>query len=402
MNRVVIASIFIVATININLLAKDNYEAYIKWTAPTPDSSKTDAGFDYIEGAKHYTVFPTSKEIGTFNHGPMLSYYDGKLFVVWYSHAKYENAPGTRAVFAYTEQDIPLDHSQMRRNQFIRWSQPQILIDSLGEMTEKGKLGAGIWPKFEQINGKLFCTATVKKMVGWGRDGAPSAPIFENLPRLAKHIAADGELSKDTYWLSNSSPEGFEYILPFHKAEDKELRNTLTMLHERTLDRRYKYTFPQADDGARFCEPTYYTRPDGKEVGIFRDQKMSMRLYSAIRNSPQQDWSKAVQTNIYDSPSKTVAGTLPAGKVFIIGNFLNELWLRDPLLLATSEDGINFDKAYIIRAGAPQVMDKSQGDHKGPGFDYPNAIVVGDSIWVSYSICKEQIAVSRIPIDSLK
>jgi hypothetical protein len=39
--------------------------------------------------------------------------------------------------------------------------------------------------------------------------------------------------------------------------------------------------------------------------------------------------------------------------------------------------------------------------HKGAGFQYPSAVVVGDALWVIYSVGKEDVAVSRVPLASL-
>lgn len=376
-------------------------EACIRLTTAQPDTNRADAGFDIIPGAVHYTVFPGSEELGMFNHGPMLAYFEDRLFVTWYSHRRYEDAPGTRALFSYTIDKVRLDNSGLGQGQPIKWSQPQVLIDSIGDMAGKDSLGVAMWPVLEVVDNRLYVHATVKQIIGWQGEGTTTSPTYENLPRIAREITADGKPTKQLYWMSSTTPQGIENILPFTKATPIQTGRGLDKLNMVLSQRGRNYPYPQSLDGAEFCEPTYFTRPDGKEVGVYRDLKRSLRLYAAIRNNPTNPWSPALQTNIPDSPSKTVAGSLPDGSIYLIGNFLDNLWLRDPLLLAHSKDGINFDKVYAIRCGAAQVREKTPGDHKGPGFQYPDAVVIGDSLWISYSISKEQIALSRIPLGAL-
>jgi hypothetical protein len=402
MKEVIRIAVLVFVFVIVNFSSGYDYQACVKWTAPWPDPEKADAGFEVLPGVKHYTLFTGDEKLGMFNHGPMLSFFEGKLYATWFSHRNYEDAPGTRALFAYSEEDVRLDNSGLKQHQFIQWSQPQVLIDSIGEMTGKGKVGTGLWPTFEQVNGKLYAVATVKRMIDWKRDGNATSPIYKNLPKIAKRVNEKDPASEQRYWLSDESPEEYEFIKSYTQAEDIELRNDLEELKKRVNKKRENYFFPKTDDDAAFCEPTYYTRPDGKEVGLYRDLKRSLRLYAALRNNPGDQWSKAYKSNIPDSPSKSVAGTLPDGRVYIIGNFLDKLWLRDPLIIAVSKDGIDFNKAFVVRCGATNCREKNPGDHKGPGFQYPDALVIGDSLWVSYAISKEQIGLSRIPLESLK
>jgi hypothetical protein len=107
-----------------------------------------------------------------------------------------------------------------------------------------------------------------------------------------------------------------------------------------------------------------------------------------------------VKTNIPDSPSLTCVGKLPGGQVYLIGNQIPKQWRRDPLTIALSKDGFAFDRAWAIRYGAPKIRYK--GAHKGVGYQYPNATIVGDDLWVVYSVGKEDIGVTRVPLAALQ
>ena len=158
------------------------------------------------------------------------------------------------------------------------------------------------------------------------------------------------------------------------------------------------------DDGHHLCEPTVYRRPDGVYVKLFRDctggSAKSLRLYAAISRDGHA-WTTPVRTSIPDSPSKPTSGMLPDGRVFLIGNQVSRAARprRDPLVLSLSPDGIRFTWAAAIRSGAPPV--RYPGRAKIPGFQYPSAVVARHALWVIYSIGKEDVAVSRIPLSSL-
>jgi len=67
--------------------------------------------------------------------------------------------------------------------------------------------------------------------------------------------------------------------------------------------------------------------------------------------------------------------------------------------LSLSKDGKRFDWAAAIRSDAPNV--RTPGSAKGRGFQYPSAVVAEGALWVIYSIGKEDVSVSRIPLNAL-
>ena len=110
------------------------------------------------------------------------------------------------------------------------------------------------------------------------------------------------------------------------------------------------------------------------------------------------NWSAPLPTNIPDSRSSTCAGALPNGSTYLLGSQLPRLWDRDPLTLALSPDGAAFDSLQAVRADAPPPM--FPGFTKGPGYEYPMAVVTEDgrALVAVYSVNKEQIAATRIPL----
>ena len=113
-------------------------------------------------------------------------------------------------------------------------------------------------------------------------------------------------------------------------------------------------------------------------------------------------WSVPLRTNIPDSRSSTCAGeitTLSNNLTYLFGSQLNRQWDRDPLTLALSTNGIDFEVLNSVNDDAPPVVFPGTG--KGPGYAYPQAVVVGDHLMVAYSANKEDIVITQIPFSSL-
>ena len=74
------------------------------------------------------------------------------------------------------------------------------------------------------------------------------------------------------------------------------------------------------------------------------------------------------------------------------------------MYLVVSEDGRCFDKTWLLRykelaEHTPGAM-KSQGG-PGSGPQYFKSALVGNSLWSVYSISKEHISATRVPVSAL-
>ena len=75
---------------------------------------------------------------------------------------------------------------------------------------------------------------------------------------------------------------------------------------------------------------------------------------------------------------------------------------RHPLSVAVSDDGINFDNLAVVHGEIP--VKRFWGWEKRPGPQYVRGIIEGngnppgDDLWVVYSVSKEDMWISRIPV----
>eukprot|EP00041_Stephanoeca_diplocostata_P037478 m.1420498 g.1420498 ORF g.1420498 m.1420498 type:complete len:164 (+) comp25045_c1_seq36:1692-2183(+) len=114
------------------------------------------------------------------------------------------------------------------------------------------------------------------------------------------------------------------------------------------------------------------------------------------------NWSAPVGTSIPDSHSRACSAPLPDGRIFLVGAQI--LKGRDPLVLSLSSDGLAYDQVYALRVCVTPDCEPRFGGP--PGFQYPAAMwrttgVSEPEILFSYSVNKEDIAITRFPLSVL-
>jgi hypothetical protein len=153
---------------------------------------------------------------------------------------------------------------------------------------------------------------------------------------------------------------------------------------------------------SREMEPSQYVQPDGTIVMLFRDQKGSFRKLASVSHDRGETWSKPQTTNIPDARTKQCAGNLPDGTAYMVGCPANGKW-RWPLVLLLSRDGVLFDRAILLRSGLTDDLPprRYEGRYKTLGFSYPKAFVHNNCLYIGYSVNKEDVQCTVIPLAKL-
>ena len=110
-------------------------------------------------------------------------------------------------------------------------------------------------------------------------------------------------------------------------------------------------------------------------------------------------WSPVYQTHFTNNDSKFNTGKLSDGRYYVVSN-PNRLGLRLPLAISISEDGETFDKHYIVREDFNNI--RNMGRWKQYGCQYPHTVEHDGWLYIIYSICKEDVHISRISLQDLK
>lgn len=383
------------------------------WNCPMPDPDRKGAGFPVPENAEHVLIFAGTRVEGAYNHHSQLTRHEGRFHAMWSNHPHGEDGPGQR---------IRCATSTNARN----WTAAEILFPSPEPIKPSEEMGLALtafgWVTLDE---RLFAVAGCHANIGFCdfdrtslssvRDAEHPSRARQGCSPLAREILPDGGTGP-IFAVWEEVPDEIDLeVLPCDAPEVAEevagLREVLTSpVDMPAWDFRGKLEFPHAEDGHRLCEPTVYRASDGRYVMLLRDTAYSHRMYASL-SEDGNNWPAGVPTDIPDSPSLTDSVMLEEGTVLLVGNQMapqfdnpHEIrhYGRDPLTVAVSPDGYRFGKVYALRCGPHEYrVPQSEIHGRGGGAQYPSAMVHEGTLYVQYSMGKEDIGLSWVPLSEI-
>jgi len=345
-------------------------------------------GLSFAEGVKTFTIFSPNEEDLKYNHGVVLFPFKGMLYAQWQSSAVNEDSEDTRVFYSKSTNGKD-------------WCKPLELTQKwpLGIKTSGGWWSDGItliayisvWPD-QKNKCKEGYTAYISSTdgVNWS---APKPIVNSNEKPIL------GIIEQDVHALPNG-----RLITAFHMQPG--LTTTPFYTDDPLGVSGWNAGIMKNNSSENKCisreiEPSWFYRKDGALVMIFRDQKSTFKKMSSISLNNGKTWTTPVIVDTPDSRAKQSAGNLPNGTAFMVNNPSGSKD-RFPLVITLSRDGFLFDKAFLIRSGADDLHPmRFQGKYKRVGYSYPKSIVWGPYLYVGYATNKEDVELSRIPLESL-
>ncbi len=344
-------------------------------------------GLQAAPGINHYTIHQATDETDHYANGVVMAAFKGTIYCMWQSSPTDEDSDDTWVAYSRST-----DNGQ-------NWSEPMVLATpttgyyctSGGWLADCDTLTAfiDIWPKGLEPRGGETCYQTTTDGINW----SPMQAV-----RMAEGFDMNGVLEQDPRPLPNGRIVGAIHFQP-------GLHVCPAYTNDPTGRSGWqKGDFLAEDRGkqSRELEPSQYLRRDGSIVMLFRDQRSSFRKLAAISTDMGQTWTKAELTNMPDARTKQCAGNLPDGTAYMVSCPANGKW-RWPLVLQLSDDGILFDRALLIRSGATGDLPakRYEGRYKTIGYSYPKAMIHDNKLYIGYSVNKEDVVCSIIPIELL-
>lgn len=377
----------------------------VEWTA----HDAPDFRYQFLEDVRTTQLLRATPETGTFSHHGYLAYHKGVLFASWDSHARDENSSGQHGMFRFTADDGRT------------WSDPRRLFPPLAENVPWSEANRSnpfqTSQGFHEVDGQLYAVTNVDRAL------KDKVYRFNEVSRvrvglLARAVHGDGTLGK-IFWLSETAPDP-EPGFPSYPAGGRSLVARINA-HFKKPAHLPQLVFgprahPDSDDEHRMTEPTQPWRlKSGVWVRLYRDaggihatnrsqieESKSRRNYAAFSFDGGKTWTLPTRTSFPDSCARSNAGRLPDGQVYVINNTLPispRRGGRSLLAISLARDGLTFDRSAVIRFVAPAK--RHDGKAKSIGYQYPHSVVVGEHLWVIYSVNKEDIEVARIPLAAL-
>ncbi len=332
-------------------------------------------GLPRLPGAEMILV--TRPEGQRYVNNVVLTAFRGKFYCMWQQSARDEDTP---------DSFVALSVSGDGR----RWSEPVTLalpVDSTfaspGGWIQRGDSLCAVLNYIGDPTRKLGGTAWYVATED-GENWTARRPLL-----MADGASMDGILEQDPLLLEGGRTVGAAHFRPGYQVCPVYTDDPSGL-------RGWTQAPMPAGEGSPL-EPSQYVAPDGRLVMFFRDQDSSFRKLYAVSEDGGVSWSAPGLTDIPDSRSKQCAGTLPDGRTFWAGNPTGSK-SRRILTAAFSEDGYRFDKAYVLASADDLPRQRFAGRYKTLGYSYPKAFVQPDgTLWISFSVNKEDAALIRIP-----
>jgi hypothetical protein len=345
-------------------------------------------GLPFAKGLETFTIFSPKKNDNKYNHGVVLYPFKGMLYAQWQSSAVDEDGEDTQVFYSRStngkDWHVPTALTE-------KWAQG--IITSGGWWSDGKTLVAYlcIWPK----NNKGFKEGHTEYITS--TDG-----VHWESPKPVKNINSQpvpGIIEQDVHALP-----GGRLITAFHMQPGLIVTPFYTddPLGISGWKAGEMKNMPSKNENmSREIEPSWFYRKDDAIIMIFRDQSTTFRKLASISHDDGLTWSTPEIVDTPDSRAKQSAGNLPNGIAFMVNNPSGN-HDRFPLAITSSRDGFVFDKAFLLRSGGEDLQPlRFEGKFKRVGYSYPKSVIWGDHLYVAYATNKEDIELTRIPLDSL-
>lgn len=329
----------------------------------------------------------------TYNHAPDLAYWNGKFYLQYLSNPVDEHiAPGQTL----------LTTSVDGRN----WNTPQIIFAPYqapaGVQIPEGYHGYMMHQRMG------FYVAPNNRLLTLAFFGHTEDPFQEGgIGRVVREVYKDGSMSP-VYFIKYESHANWNESntsFPFYTAsKDTGFVNACNALLK---DRLRTLQWKDEDDGNdplyaenrnddHLSALSYFHRKDGKVVMLWKKSKVALSNDEGLHFSPVK-----VPTLIM-SGGKNWGQRTDDGRYAMVYNPIESSEYRYPLITITSDDGILFDNMLLVQGEVPPRRFYGRWKDFGPcytrGISEGNGNPPGNDMWVTYSMNKEDMWISRVPV----
>ena len=353
-----------------------------------------DGGLCWAVGVKSWQAFRANRarpelaeDFGwTYNHAPMLAYWRDRFWIEYLSAPVHENRG-------------PMHTLLMSSADGIHWDKPRV-----------------VFPQYTMPDGKIaevhqrmgFYVAPDGRLLVLGFYGPERSPNEGGgIGRTVREVYADGNFgpvhfirySRHNGWnesntafpsYTNSTDAGFK------RACEALLANKLMTLQWWEEDRAKDGFYPDLGDQV-LKALSFYHRKDGAAVTLWKE------AWVALSKDEGKTWSRPVQEpSLVMSKAKVWGQRTPDGRYALVYNPTRDNRHRWPLAMVTGDDGETFDQLLTVVGEVPprryNGLDKAFGPQYVRGIVEGNGTPPGEAFWITWSMNKDDIWVSRIPV----
>jgi hypothetical protein len=331
----------------------------------------------------------------TYNHAPMLAYWNNTFYLEYLSNPIGEHLPPGQTLITTSKDGYC-------------WKRPVVVFPPYkipDGTTKEGYNGVAknLYAVMHQRMG--FYVSTKNRLLvlayyGICLDPKDSPNDGEGIGRVVREIYKDGTFGPIFFIRYNSKWNDKNTSYPFYKSSkdkgfietcDELLSNPLMMQQWNEEADRDDPLIPIKKDYKAFC---FYHLPDGHVIGLWK------HALTAISNDNGKTWTTPVRAPGFVNANAKIWAQKTSDNKYV--TVYNPSMFRWPLALSVSNDGINYYNLLLVQ-GEISTM-RYGGAYKNYGPQYVRGIIEGNgtvpdgNIWVTYSMNKEDIWVARIKV----
>lgn len=356
-------------------------------TTETVDTS-ADGGLRPVIGVQNIQVVRANKTVSPHADGLLHSYLHAPMLAYWKGNFYLEYLSGPR-----DEHEAPCITSFTTSKDGLNWSTPRTAFPAFKLPDGSQTISHQRMGFFVSPSGRLLILSFYGKH--------PSPNDGSGVGRAVREIHEDGSLGPVYFLRLNThagwTPDKVPFPL-YDKAEDPGFVEACQALIANKLVLNQMWEEDRSDDGfysARGRALSFFHRADGAAVGIWKSAQV------ALSRDEGKTWTKQqFAPNLPVNSSKYWGQATTDGLYALVFNPTTRL--RHPLAVSTSSDGSDFKGLLAVHGELPDQ--RFGGGFKNMGPQYVRGIVEGNgkvpdgALWVTYSVNKEDIWISRIPV----
>jgi hypothetical protein len=332
----------------------------------------------------------------TYNHAPMLAYWNNKFYVEYLSNKVGESIPPGQTLL----QSSPDGYT---------WTKPEVIfpIYRIPDGTTKNgraDVAKDLDAVMHQRMGFYVSTKNIFLVLGFyaiSFDAKDDPNDGNGIGRAVREIKADGTCGPIYFIHYNPgySEKNTRYPL-YTKSKSKAFVEACKeLLGNRLMTQQWNEEADRKDPlitlKKQYKAFSYYHLPDGRVVGLWKN------ALTAISNDHGKSWPE----NASRAPGFVNSNAKIWGQKTSDGNYAtvyNPSEYRWPLAISTSKNGLDYTNLLLVNGEITRM--RYGGNYKSYGPQYVRGIEEGNGrpadgkLWVTYSMNKEDIWVSSIPV----
>ncbi|MCX2480442.1 exo-alpha-sialidase [Pedobacter sp. MC2016-15] len=331
----------------------------------------------------------------TYNHAPMLAYWNKTFYLEFLSNPVGEHIPPGKTLM-------------MTSKDGYHWSAPETIFpeykvpDGFRKKDYPG-VAKDLYAVMHQRIG--FYTTKNKRLLalayyGVALDAKDDPNDGNGIGRVVREVYTNGKYGPIYFIRNNASWDKFKSAFPFYtSSKDKGFVAACNeLLGQPLMMQQWVEEADRNDPLIPLKRPikafSFYHLTDGRVVGLWKNALTSV----SKDNGKTWVFNPLRAPGFVNSNAKIWGQKMPDGRYATVYNPSEFRW---PLAVSTSDDGLNFKDLLLVN-GEITTM-RYGGNFKSYGPQYVRGIQEGDgdpgdgNMWVTYSMNKEDIWLASIP-----